>query len=94
VIRSLTVPGLYGPFGYGFISASPVSVTGTFGWPSVPAPVKQATMILASRYLQRSRSAPFAILSFGDGGEASRITRSDPDVAMLLGPYTRSTMIE
>lgn len=94
VIRSLSVPGTYGPLGYGFISASPVSVTGTFGWPAVPAPVKQATMILAGRYLQRSRSAPFAILSFGDGGEAARLTRSDPDVAMLLGPYTRSTMIE
>lgn len=94
VIRSLSVPGTYGPLGYGFISASPVSVTGTFGWPAVPAPVKQATMILAGRYLQRSRSAPFAILSFGDGGEAARLTRSDPDVAMLLSPYTRSGMIE
>jgi hypothetical protein len=71
-----------------------VVVTGQYGWPSVPAPIKQATMILASRYLQRSRSAPFAILTFGDGGEAARLTRSDPDVAMLLGPYTRSTMIE
>jgi len=71
-----------------------VSVTGTYGWPSVPAPIKQATMILASRYLQRSRSAPFAILTFGDGGEAARLTRSDPDVAMLLQPYTRSGMIE
>lgn len=71
-----------------------VTVTGQYGWPSVPAPIKQATMILASRYLQRSRSAPFAILTFGDGGEAARLTRSDPDVAMLLGPYTRSTMIE
>jgi len=65
-----------------------------FGWPSVPAPIKQATMILAGRYLQRSRSAPFAILTFGDGGEAARLTRSDPDVAMLLSPYTRSGMIE
>lgn len=94
VLRSLSVPGVYGPLGYGFISKSPVSVTGTFGWPSVPAPIKQATMILASRMLQRSRAAPFAILNFGDGGEAARITRTDPDVAMLLGPYTRSTMIE
>jgi len=86
------LPG-YGPFG---MSAAwgPVSVTGTFGWPSVPQPIKMATTILASRYLQRSRSAPFAILSFGDGGEAARLTRSDPDVAMLLGPYTRSGMIE
>jgi hypothetical protein len=80
--------------GYGFAAQSPLSVTGVFGWPAVPAPVKMATMILASRYLQRARAAPFAILTFGDSGEAARLTRSDPDVAMLLGPYTRSGMIE
>ena len=81
------LPG-YGPFG---MSAAwgPVSVTGTFGWPTVPATIKMATKILASRYLQRARSAPFAILSFGDGGEAARLTRSDPDVAMMVDPYVR-----
>ena len=94
VIRNVAIPGVYGAMGYGFVAQSPLSVTGTFGWPSVPAPIKQATMILAGRYLQRSRSAPFAILTFGDGGEAARLTRSDPDVAMLLSPYTRSGMIE
>ena len=94
VVRNMAIPGVYGAMGYGFIAQSPLSVTGVFGWPSVPAPIKQATMILAGRYLQRSRSAPFAILTFGDGGEAARLTRSDPDVAMLLSPYTRSGMIE
>lgn len=72
-----------------------VTVTGTYGWPAVPAPIQEATMILASRYLQRTRSAPFAILTFGDSGEAARLTRTDPDFASLVGPYTRSTgMIE
>lgn len=71
-----------------------VVVTGTYGWPAVPATIKMATSILASRYLQRARSAPFAILTFGDGGEVARLTRSDPDVAMLLGPYSRSGMVE
>jgi len=94
VVRNMAIPGVYGAMGYGFVAQSPLAVTGVFGWPSVPAPIKQATMILAGRYLQRSRSAPFAILTFGDGGEAARLTRSDPDVAMLLSPYTRSGMIE
>jgi len=94
VIRNMAIPGIYGAMGYGFVAQSPLSVTGVFGWPAVPAPVKMATMILASRYLQRARAAPFAILTFGDSGEAARLTRSDPDVAMLLGPYTRSGMIE
>ncbi len=71
-----------------------VSVTGTFGWPSVPAPIQEATMILASRYLQRTRAAPFGILTFGDSGEAARLTRNDPDFSSLVGPYTRSGMIE
>lgn len=94
VIRNMSIPGVYGAMGYGFVAQSPLAVTGVFGWPAVPAPIKQATMILAGRYLQRSRSAPFAILTFGDGGEAARLTRSDPDVSMLLSPYTRSGMIE
>jgi len=95
VLRAMpgtALPG-YGPFGMS-TSWGPVSVTGTFGWPTVPEPIKEATMIIGSKLLQRARSAPFAILSFGDGGEAARLTRSDPDVAMLLGPYTRSGMIE
>lgn len=94
VLRSTSPPNLYSQLGYGFLAKTPLTITGTWGWPSVPAPVKEATLILASRYLQRSRSAPFGILTFGDGGEAARLTRTDPDMAMLLGPYTRSTMIE
>lgn len=93
VLRAAPIIGGFGAFGQAH-SWGTVTVTGTYGWPTVPHPIKQAAMILASRYLQRSRSAPFAILTFGDGGEAARLTRSDPDVAMLLSPYTRSTMVE
>lgn len=86
-IPGALLPG-YGPFG---MSAAwgPVSVTGTYGWPAVPASIKQAAIVLAGRFLQRGRSAPFAILTFGDGGEAARLTRSDPDVATMLEPYVR-----
>ena len=88
-VENLSIPGIYGTFGYGFLGQYPLSVTGVFGWPAVPSSIKQATTILASRYLQRARSSPFAILTFGDGGEAARLTRSDPDVASLLDPYKR-----
>jgi hypothetical protein len=61
-----------------------VSVTGTFGWSTVPSLVKQATTILAARYYNR-RNAPFGILSVGvDGGVAARLPKTDPDVAQLL----------
>jgi hypothetical protein len=66
-----------------------VVVTGKFGWPAVPEPIVAATRIIAARMLRRIREAPFAILPFGDQGEAMRMTQADPDVRFLLGPYVR-----
>ena len=71
-----------------------VSVTGTFGWMTAPADVKQATLIIASRLLKRSREAPFGVVEIGLEGEAVRVPGRDPDVSRLLAPYTRSGMIE
>lgn len=66
-----------------------VSVQGRFGWPECPAPVKEATTILATRYLKRAREAPFGIVQFGVDASTARISRADPDVAWLLDPYVR-----
>lgn len=66
-----------------------VKITGRFGWPSVPAPVKQATIIMASRLLQRARTAPFGVIGAGLDAPAIRIPTVDPDVRMLLDPYQR-----
>lgn len=71
-----------------------MSVTGTFGWPAPPADVKQATTILASRFLKRSREAAFGVIGFDLEGGAVRIPGRDPDVERLLAPYTRSTLVE
>ena len=71
-----------------------VSVTGTFGWTAPPADVKQATVILASRFLKRSREAAFGVIGFDLEGGAVRIPGRDPDVDRLLNPYMRSNMIE
>lgn len=71
-----------------------VSVTGTFGWASPPADVKQATLILAARLLKRSREASFGVIGFDLESGAIRIPGQDPDVERLLRPYTRSSMIE
>lgn len=71
--------------------ARSVELTGKFGWAEVPSAVKQATSLIASRLLKRSREAPFGIAFVGslDVGAASRIARVDPDVQGLLAPYVR-----
>ena len=66
-----------------------VRVTGKFGWPSVPDEIEQATSILAAKLLKRSREATFGIVGFGMEGGYARITKSDPDVMMLIGPFIR-----
>lgn len=65
-----------------------VRVTGQFGWPAVPDGIKQGTIILASKLLRRAREAPFGVIMFSEG-EVARITRADPDVMFLIGPYIK-----
>ena len=68
-----------------------VKVTATFGWPAVPEPVTQATIIQASRLFKRYDS-PLGVAGFGDMG-AIRVGRAlDPDVAQLVEPYRRMRM--
>lgn len=70
--------------------AQNVTLTGTWGWNTVPDPVVMAAQIIASRLVKRGREAPFGILPFGDQGEAMRITQADPDIRFLLDSYKRS----
>ena len=65
-----------------------VQVTAVFGWPAVPEPVTQATIIQASRIFKRYDS-PLGVAGFGDLG-AIRVSRYlDPDMAQLVEPYRR-----
>jgi hypothetical protein len=66
-----------------------VELTGKFGWSSPPEAVKTATGLVAARLLRRMREAPFGVVQVGLEGEAVHISRFDPDVAFLLGPYTQ-----
>lgn len=66
-----------------------VQVTATFGWTDVPAPVKQATLLQASRIFKR-RDAPFGVAgSPQEGSELRLLAKVDPDVEVVLGPYRR-----
>ena len=65
-----------------------VQVTAIFGWPAVPEPITQATIIQASRIFKRYDS-PLGVAGFGDLG-AIRVSRFlDPDMAQLVEPYRR-----
>lgn len=63
-----------------------IKVEGTFGWATTPALVKQAAVLLANRFLTRTRSAPLGILvaTAQDTVATARLGRIDPDAAFLL----------
>lgn len=71
-------------------------VTGTFGWPSVPAGVKRATKIIALRLLERPKMAPFGVVQVGgpDGVavRAGDIAR-DPEVRFAMRGIVKRTLI-
>lgn len=73
---------------FGFYNHS-LKVTGQFGWPVVPPAVKEATSILAGRYLKRARETPYGFVGFGADGTTMRISARDPDVAALLHGLNR-----
>jgi hypothetical protein len=63
-----------------------VRITGTWGFPSVPIAIKQATIIQSSRLYKRLDS-PLGVAGFGDMG-AIRVGRYlDPDVEQLAMPF-------
>ena len=66
-----------------------VSIDALWGWSSVPAAVKQATLLQASRFHAR-RFSPYGIAGSPDTGSEMRLlARVDPDVSVALTPYVR-----
>lgn len=71
---------------WALIAGRQVKVVGKYGCVEdyrAPSDVRQAALILASRYFKRSE-APFGILQSTDLGQYSRISAMDPDVKALL----------
>lgn len=63
-----------------------IRVTGTFGFPAIPPELKSATTIVAARLLERTTSAPFGIIAFGQEAAAVRAGElaRDPEVRFLM----------
>lgn len=70
-----------------------VEITARWGWSAVPAEVKQATLIQASRIFKR-KDAPFGIAGSPElGSELRLLDRLDPDVAVLLAGLRRLSWV-
>jgi hypothetical protein len=69
-----------------------VRVTGRWGWSQVPDNVGQAALLLAARLWAR-KDTPLGLEGgFGEMGPVY-IAKGDPDVARLLGRFTRTVVV-
>lgn len=73
-----------------YFNKAPIQVVGTFGWPTIPPAIKQATILLAMRQFKRYDS-PLGVAGFGDIG-VMRVGRVDPDVEALIMPFKKMAL--
>lgn len=69
-----------------------VRITGVWGWPSVPLPIKEACLLQAARLFKRKDSI-FGVVGSSELGQMMQITRLDPDVQTLTDPYRRIELL-
>ena len=65
-----------------------VQITGRFGWPEVPAPIREACLLQSARLFHR-KDAVFGVSAPGQFGQMIVKLPADPDVASLLEGYRR-----
>lgn len=66
-----------------------IRVTALWGWTAVPAAVKEATLLQASRINVR-RQSPYGISPAVEAGEQRLLSVLDPTVNEILRPYKRT----
>lgn len=70
-------------------TADQLGIVAPWGWASVPATIRNATLLQGSRFLVR-RNAPFGIAGSPElGNELRLLSKVDPDVALMLRKYKR-----
>lgn len=67
-----------------------VEITARWGWTAVPAPVKQACLIIAAETF-RLKEAPFGVAGYGEFGVVR--VRDNPMAASRLAPYRRNPVM-
>jgi hypothetical protein len=73
------------PFGLLYGRETRLRVTARWGFPAIPDPVTQATLLYAARLFRR-KDSPEGIAGTTEWG-AVRVSSRDPDVEALLAPY-------
>lgn len=65
-------------------------VTARWGWESVPAPIREATLILAEDVF-KLKSTPFGTGGYGEYGRIK--ARENPNVWLRISPYVRDAVL-
>lgn len=73
-----------------YIRRAPLRVTARWGWTAVPAPVKEATLILAEDIF-KLKDSPFGAGGYGDWGRIK--ARENPNVWLRISPYVRDAVL-
>jgi hypothetical protein len=66
-----------------------VQITGKWGWPSIPTPVHQAT-IIQSTMLYQAKDAPAGLAGTPDMGQLRYPTGLHPSAVLLVKPYIQN----
>lgn len=67
-----------------------VQVTARWGWAAVPAPIKEATLILAEDVF-KLRDTPFGVGGYGEYGRVR--ARENPNVWLRIQPYVHAPVL-
>lgn len=68
-----------------------VEIAGTWGWESVPLPIREATLMLVARIGKR-KDSPLGVAG-GEEFDPQRIVATDPDVRMMLEPFKKGPTV-
>jgi len=77
----------YGGFAPGIKNG--VKITGTWGYTTIPAPIRRASIIQVCRWFKRSKGAYEDMVGIPEMGTFVVYKGLDPDVALLLNPYRK-----
>lgn len=72
------------------VKRAPLRVTARWGWASVPAPIKEACLILAEDIF-KLKDSPFGAGGYGEYGRIR--ARENPNVWLRIGPYVRDAVL-
>ena len=77
-----------GRFSFPVGVAKSVKVVGKWGWPAIPAPIREACLLQVERLFKRG-DAIFGVAGSGELGQMVVISSLDPDVKLLLSGYKK-----